>query len=574
MMPSPKTEQDKLGQFFDILYGDIKGTVYTVFAAPQSTEKLKSTSKREWNQNFYEWPTQREQIISDCFRQAASYDVYIAPALFKSADAHKENVLGANVYWVEFDGTVPTDLAGVPEPTVRVKSSVDGHEHWYWRSREFIGECVLLERANRSLAYAFGADSSGWDANQVLRAPGTFNHKRLSKVEVLSVSETIVNHSTFDELSHPPRLEPAPVPDNIPPVEDVIAKYKFTDEVFNLFKEGDSDRSNGLMRLGYYLAEMQLPNEAILSVLLNADTRWGKFADRSDRLVRLMEIVTVARTKWPVKSERQLVDLVVYGFRSLINTDVHVEWMIDGWLEKSGYMLLTGPSGVGKTQLALQAAAHISLGRELVGLPVRAGRIGVLSLEMGLVQLKLFLEKQAHDYSDAELDHLDKNVLLLPLGEPLYLNDEKEAERVGNLADQYKLDGLIIDSMGSAASGELATEKTAKELMDWNDRFRKQTGIFTWFIHHHRKAQSDNSKPDSIDDIFGSQYLTRRATTVACLWPTKSPNQLELSCLKLRLDERPSPFHIVRGKNLNFTKYSGHTNVPTTLLNQKGKLEI
>src|SRR5205807_6352490 len=129
----------------------------------------------------------------------------------------------------------------------------------------------------------------------------------------------------------------------------------------------------------YSLAEMNLTNEEILSVLMNADQRWGKFAQRQDRVRRLLEIVTIARQKYPIRvgeGTESPSKLQPLGFKTLLATEINLEWVWEGWLQRNGYLLLTGPSAVGKTQFALDAAAHIALGKPFLDRPVSQSRIG------------------------------------------------------------------------------------------------------------------------------------------------------------------------------------------------------
>jgi len=92
----------------------------------------------------------------------------------------KENVLGSWSFWVDFDGNAPKDWSelDVPHPTLIVQSSIEGHEHCYWRLSEFLTDIDVLEDRNRALSYMMHADTSGWDADQILRPIRTTNQKR------------------------------------------------------------------------------------------------------------------------------------------------------------------------------------------------------------------------------------------------------------------------------------------------------------------------------------------------------------------------------------------------------------
>jgi hypothetical protein len=139
-----------------------------------------------WTKVMYEWPRQRESVIRHTLKWSASRgNVFYSPALFFAANPQKDNVLGSHVLWVDFDGNAPQEWdAEIPPPTLIIQSSIPGHEHCYWRLNEFLTDRDLLEDRNRSLAYLTHADTSGWDADQILRPPYTVNHKRNKPVFV------------------------------------------------------------------------------------------------------------------------------------------------------------------------------------------------------------------------------------------------------------------------------------------------------------------------------------------------------------------------------------------------------
>lgn len=73
-----------------------------------------------------------------------------------------------------------------PAPSLIVGSGTGRHAYW---SLAVPVSPDVIERANRKLAQALGADSRATDAARILRPPGTFNHKRDEPrpVELLSV---------------------------------------------------------------------------------------------------------------------------------------------------------------------------------------------------------------------------------------------------------------------------------------------------------------------------------------------------------------------------------------------------
>lgn len=177
---------EELLEFFDFMWHDTEAFVYLPV-------KLNDGSPfGKWTTYVFQWPRQRAAVVRHVlkFGAQADIDVYYAPGMFKATRPVKENVLGAWALWVDFDGNAPKswDLVTepVPEPSMIVQSSIEGHEHCYWALDEFLSDASVLEDRNRSLAYLLHADTSGWDADQILRPINTMNRKRDMPVVVKS----------------------------------------------------------------------------------------------------------------------------------------------------------------------------------------------------------------------------------------------------------------------------------------------------------------------------------------------------------------------------------------------------
>lgn len=96
----------ELGQFFDFMYGDETGYVYSPTKNPVTDA---------FEQYFFEWPTERTQLLQHVQRYSATHEVYYGPALFSDRSATKDTFLGSSVVWAEFDGTLPASLGPVPD---------------------------------------------------------------------------------------------------------------------------------------------------------------------------------------------------------------------------------------------------------------------------------------------------------------------------------------------------------------------------------------------------------------------------------------------------------------------------
>jgi hypothetical protein len=152
-----KEDHETIGDFLEFLFEGIEGHTYIALKEPKESSGL---GNPKWIQHFFEWPNEKSQVVSFILEKRAGWEVYIAPALFSSPEGKKECVKYSNVVWCEFDGLLPSDLLGLPDPSLRVRSSGEQNEHWYWKLTEPIA-LKELETVNRSITYLLGADVSG-----------------------------------------------------------------------------------------------------------------------------------------------------------------------------------------------------------------------------------------------------------------------------------------------------------------------------------------------------------------------------------------------------------------------------
>jgi hypothetical protein len=130
-----------LEDFCDFLYGTESGYVRM---------PIKNEETGEWSEAFhFEWPNEKLLIIDHVERYSSAHNVYISPALFSEPSGKIDFVKGSNVAWAEFDGSLPTvdqmQESNVPEPTIRIRSSVPGREHWYWRYDDFQTDLSVIQ---------------------------------------------------------------------------------------------------------------------------------------------------------------------------------------------------------------------------------------------------------------------------------------------------------------------------------------------------------------------------------------------------------------------------------------------
>lgn len=589
---SSDTPVDGLTHFFETIWKDKSGFVYL-----PTLDRKSST----WKKQMFKWPEHKIHVVNHVLGNTAQgLDVYYAPVLFdraKEPKPLKENVLGSYVCWAEYDGSAPQEwtpetatitegtlAAPVPPPTLRVQSSKEGNEHCYWELNVFSTDIGWIENTNRSITYATRADTSGWDINQVLRPPYTRNYKYPDSPSVTVSHQSRNTYSTerFSLLKPVKQLVIDAVnTEDLPTVEAVIAKYPWDTETFKFFMDPsipEGKRSAALMRLGYVCAEMGMGDTEVYAILDNADARWGKYVGRSDRKVRLLDILNRARTKHPNAianltfaglsgtSEVEEGLQYIYGMQEFLDSSIEVEWAINDFLEVGGMGIIASAPGVGKTQVSIQLGIACALGTNFLGWqPARPMRITLLSLEMSHVALKKFMQTIAGAYTEDEIKLLDENLKIIPLGEMLDLNRELPKAFLYSLLEQTKPDGLIIDSLKKLTSKAL-DEEVVTGINNHLGILRKKFGCFVWLIHHNRKQNGDNKRPDSLDDIYGSTYITAEVTAALLLYRDRATKQLTVYNVKNRLHEERDPFNVVRDANLFFTETDTYEPVGEGLL--------
>jgi len=489
-----------LEEFLTFLYQGQTGFVYS---------PVKRVASGEWDQRFFYWPIEKDNLRTWIQSEAHAGDVYIGPALFREKIAKKEYVAGAQVVWTEFDGNV--NLEGVPTPAWTIRSSTDSHLHVYWKTPWLPREVV--ENINRRITYGLGADSSSWDSTQVLRPPGTANHKHSPALNVNVKDRNVLAETLdpvyFDKFPEPPSLILIEDISGLPSVNDVLSAYSIPKKARDFYNKATVEkglRSGHLMQLGYELAAVGMKHDEIMTLLLNVDIRIEKFAGRHDQLVRLSEIASIAIAKYGMAQK-----VPYYSPLELMALDVEFESYWKHYIPATGNLMITGSPGVGKTQLAFQLGMCFSTGREILGEAPKLLDVVFFSFEMPVIGIKWLLGKQLAAFTEEEKKVMNEHFVIYPLGYPMPLGEmEKRIQ-------EHKATGYFIDSLSTLAQDTLIDEREASRILGWDSNTRQQSGVFSVVIHHNRKENGDR-RPARLSDVYGSYLFGARFDSVVCLW--------------------------------------------------------
>lgn len=201
-------------------------------------------------------------------------------------------------------------------------------------------------------------------------------------------------------------------------------------------------------------------------------------------------------------------------------------------------LILAGPTGVGKTTLSGQLIlARAGVGSGVVlGYPVQPGQKKVLYLASDRPQqIGRALRRLV---SEADRQLLDDRLVIWPGPPPRDL--AKMPDLLLAMAHQADADTVALDSLKDVAVGLSADEvgsavNTAMQLCIAD-------GVELIGLHHQRKMQN-GSKPNTLDDVYGSVWLTSGAGSVVLLWGQAGDPIVELIHLK-QPSEQVGPLRI------------------------------
>lgn len=167
-------------------------------------------------QSFHE-VRDRDQVEAEIVERGRETDLYLGVAPRTRRAGARDAIERVHVLWADADSPEAIEaLASFePEPSIVIRSG--SGRHAYWALWPPVGPDEV-ERANRRLAEALGADPRATDAARILRPPQTFNFKgdepvpvevEKIKVEVYAVGEVVGDLPDPQPLTPPRQLRSA-----------------------------------------------------------------------------------------------------------------------------------------------------------------------------------------------------------------------------------------------------------------------------------------------------------------------------------------------------------------------------
>lgn len=199
-------------------------------------------------------------------------------------------------------------------------------------------------------------------------------------------------------------------------------------------------------------------------------------------------------------------------------------------------LMIAGPQGVGKTTIAGQLLrATIGMAPDVLGYPVEPTEHRVLYLAMDRPEqarrnlARMFI----NDVAEYGRDYLAE--MLRFWSGPPPGDMAADPEVLVRLAQQHGADTVFVDSLKDAAVGLSKDEVGAGY-----NRARQLAlaeGVQVVELHHTVKNGADGGKPNNINGIYGSTWLTSGCGSVVLLWGDPGDPVIDFVHLKQPMNE-------------------------------------
>ena len=168
-----------------------------------------------------------------------------------------------------------------------------------------------------------------------------------------------------------------------------------------------------------------------------------------------------------------------------------LEWLIKGVLPKSDLAVIFGPSGSGKSFVALDLAMAIGRGVSWRGRRVRQGKVVIVAAEGGSgVQLRLKSYQRHHRLSPEHMNEIG-----IVLAAPNFLDHEDIGEVIGEIRKFGDVSAVIIDTFAQVTPG--ANENTSEDMgraLANLKLLNRALGATAVIVHHAGKDVSRGSR--------------------------------------------------------------------------------
>ena len=518
-------------------------------------------NKKRWGEHWFQTPLTYD-TLEDFFTTFSTdlYDLYFCPHAFTKAERKKSYAVPTKYLWSDLDNANPKNV--YPKPNIAWESSPNRYAClWVLDHTPTLDE---TEELNRKLAYANGADHGGWDITQVLRIPGTRNHK---------YTDAPRGKLLWDDVA--PYHEIAPMEGYSEDATSIFKKYNISPFIIQkLYSEATvGKRSEVLFKLENTLLEKGLSEEEVFQVV--KDSPWNKFANRPEQLRKEIHNSKERLGLIDQVNNFQIKEPQSKNYITLVPLDEveaeQVEWLWYPYIPRGKLTIIEGDPGLGKSWLTMALATYIAKGKVLPenDIPTPKGPVIILSAEDGLADtIKPRLVTLGSDCKD-----------IYAIPEAITLN-EAGILALEKAAKQIKPELIIIDPLVAYFGGKIDMHKAneTRSIMKLIGGLAEEIHTAIVCVRHLAKGQRDKA----IYRGLGSIDITAAARSCLAIGRNpEDPNNGRVIChIKSNLAPmgRPIAYELIPGDEEPF-RFLGPISVDVNkVLNQeptdvKGMLE-
>lgn len=216
----------------------------------------------------------------------------------------------------------------------------------------------------------------------------------------------------------------------------------------------------------------------------------------------------------------------------LLGTIKAIDWLVENYLENDALGMLYGPSGGGKSFVAVSLACSIATGTPWFGMKVKQGAVFYIAGEghQGLARRFAAWSKATGTAitKDTPLFKSNRAVAMLDPGAA-----EKVKEEVRRLVQEtgYVPSFIVIDTLArNFGSGDENKQQDANKFIEAMDELRREFGCHVQVVHH-SGHESERARGSSVFKAAMDQELHVRG----------SNGRLELIVTKMKDAEIPAP---------------------------------
>lgn len=487
-----------------------------------------------WHDDIFNWPRDKDEIRAAIANASSSAkDVYFSPEVFTKPRRSGKVAGPTDMLWADLDEVDPHKLPDNLKPTAAWETS-PGRYQALWKMDTELGP-QAQSQLNQRLTYAIGADKGGWDLGQVLRIPGTHNHKypNSPRVKLNWLNGHVLDtRRVMLDLPDTETLAPETnVNEDLPSPKDVLKQYRMNARARVLIRSRHAQkgqRSDRLWELACLLAEAGAERAEIVAV--TRSTVWNKFEGRHDELQRLFAEADKAIAHVPRPERTELTDGITtdevvnvvdqelgpVAWRDFDREHEPISWLVaDVWGE-SEVGFISGLPKSYKSWIALDLAVSVATGNRFLDAfqthkhnvlliqeedPkfVLQDRLVKIAAQKGLIELDI-----ATDHTSFEMRyHLPENLFII--SNQGFTINEDWLDMLKDWITERHIELIILDPLMMMGEGfdEFKAFEMMQTILKPLKRLRATTGTAIAVVHHHFKG----SATGGAKDMYGSVAL-------------------------------------------------------------------